>query len=108
MPAFRYEAVDGRGKLRQGTLDAGTARQARDRLRAEGLFPTLVETVAAAVPAGAGGSVRLPVALVALSTRQLATLVGSGMPLDQALDAVADQADDARAKKLFAAVRTEV
>jgi general secretion pathway protein F len=108
MSAFRYEAVDGRGKLRQGTLDAGTARQARDRLRAEGLFPTLVETVAAAVPAGAGGSVRLPVALVALSTRQLATLVGSGMPLDQALDAVADQADDARAKKLFAAVRTEV
>ncbi len=109
MPAFRYEAVDGRGKLRQGTLDAGTPRQARDRLRADGLFPTLVEPVAAtAGQAGAGGSTRLPVALVALSTRQLATLVGSGMPLDQALDAVADQADDARAKKLFAAVRSEV
>jgi len=109
MPAFRYEAVDGRGKLRQGTLDAGTARQARDRLRADGLFPTLVEAVAAnAGQAGAGGTTRLPVALVALSTRQLATLVGSGMPLDQALDAVADQADDARAKKLFAAVRSEV
>jgi general secretion pathway protein F len=109
MPAFRYEAVDGRGKLRQGTLDAGTARQARDRLRADGLFPTLVEPVAAtAGQAGAGGTTRLPVALVALSTRQLATLVGSGMPLDQALDAVADQADDARAKKLFAAVRSEV
>jgi general secretion pathway protein F len=109
MPAFRYEAVDGRGKLRQGALDAGTARQARDRLRADGLFPTLVELVAAtAGQAGAGGTTRLPVALVALSTRQLATLVGSGMPLDQALDAVADQADDARAKKLFAAVRSEV
>jgi len=109
MPAFRYEAVDGRGKLRQGTLDAGTARQARDRLRADGLFPTLVEPVAAtAGQAGAGGTTRLPVALVALSTRQLATLVGSGMPLDQALDAVADQADDARAKKLVAAVRSEV
>ncbi|HSN45299.1 MAG TPA: type II secretion system inner membrane protein GspF [Casimicrobiaceae bacterium] len=109
MPAFRYEAVDGRGKLRQGTLDAGTPRQARDRLRADGLFPTLVEPVAAtAGQAGAGGTTRLPVALVALSTRQLATLVGSGMPLDQALDAVADQADDARAKKLFAAVRSEV
>jgi general secretion pathway protein F len=109
MPAFRYEGVDGRGKLRQGALDAGTARQARDRLRADGLFPTLVELVAAtAGQAGAGGTTRLPVALVALSTRQLATLVGSGMPLDQALDAVADQADDARAKKLFAAVRSEV
>ncbi|MCU0814833.1 MAG: type II secretion system inner membrane protein GspF [Burkholderiaceae bacterium] len=112
MPAFRYEAVDGRGRPRQGTLEAATARQARDRLRADGLTPTAVDALAkdsaAAVGSGAGGSTRLPVAVVALATRQLATLVESGMPLDQALGAVADQADDPRAKKLVAAVRAEV
>jgi general secretion pathway protein F len=112
MPAFRYEAVDGRGRPRQGTLEAATARQARDRLRADGLTPTAVDALAkdsaAAGGSGAGGSTRLPVAVVALATRQLATLVESGMPLDQALGAVADQADDPRAKKLVAAVRAEV
>ncbi|MBK7591121.1 MAG: type II secretion system inner membrane protein GspF [Betaproteobacteria bacterium] len=108
MAAFRYEAVDGRGRPRQGLLDAATARQARDRLRADGLFPTSIEAAAAGGARAAFGHLRLPVTVVALATRQLATLVGSGMPLDQALGAVADQADDARAKKLFAAVRTEV
>ena len=109
MPAFRYEAVDGRGRPRQGTLDAATARQARDRLRAEGLTPTAVDALAAdSASSGTGGSTRLPVAVVALATRQLATLVESGMPLDQALGAVADQADDARTRTLLAAVRAEV
>ncbi len=109
MPAFRYEAADARGRSRQGVVDAATPRQARDRLRAEGLTPTAIEAVDvdAATPSAAG-YVRLPTAVVALATRQLATLVGSGMPLDQALGAVADQADDARARKLVAAVRADV
>jgi general secretion pathway protein F len=51
---------------------------------------------------------RLPPALVALSTRQLATLVGSGMPLDQALAAVAEQADDARVARVYTAARAQV
>ena len=49
MAAFRYEAVDGRGKPRQGPARRRRrARQARDRLRADGLFPTAIEPVAAA------------------------------------------------------------
>ena len=51
---------------------------------------------------------RLPAAQVALSTRQLATLVRSGMPLDQALLAVAEQADDPRAARLFTEARAQV
>ena len=111
MPAFRYEAVDTRGRSRQGKLEAATARQARDRLRADGLTPTAIDALdagSAGAGTGTGGGTRLPVAVVALATRQLATLVASGMPLDQALGAVADQADDPRAKKLVAAVRVEV
>jgi general secretion pathway protein F len=114
VPAYRFEAVDAQGKPRRGLLDAENARQVRDQLRAEGLFPTVI--VEAEFGAGDGGArpgftvdrLRLPAAQVALSTRQLATLVRSGMPLDQALSAVAEQADDARAAKLFAAARAQV
>jgi general secretion pathway protein F len=109
MGAFRYEAVDARGKPRRGLVDAESARQVRDQLRADGLFPTAIDAANAALAdGGAAGRTRLPPALVALATRQLATLVRSGMPLDVALGAVGEQADDARVARLFAAVRVEV
>ena len=69
-------------------LEAGSARAVRDTLRADGLFPTAVEP-AAGVAAGRIDATRLAPTIVALTTRQLATLVVSGMPLDQALAAVA-------------------
>ena len=105
MPAYRFEAVDPSGKPRRGLVDAESSRSVRDRLRAEGLFPTVIEAANAPdADASAPGALvvdrlRLPAAQVALSTRQLATLVRSGMPLDQALTAVADQADDSRAAR---------
>jgi len=106
VPAFRWEAVDAQGRVRQGVLEAASPRAARDQLRAEGLTPTAVAEAAAR--ADSLPNVRLPAPLVTLTTRQLATLVQSGMPLDQALAAVAEQADDARAAKLVAAVRTHL
>jgi len=106
MSAFRWEAVDARGRVSQGVLEAASARAARDQLRAGGLTPTAVAEAAAR--ADALQHTRLPAALVTLTTRQLATLVQSGMPLDQALAAVAEQADDARAAGIVAAVRTQL
>jgi general secretion pathway protein F len=110
MNAFRYEAVDAEGKLRRGRVDAESARQVRDRLRGEGLFPTAIDTegVDAERARSATQRLRLPAAQVASSTRQLATLVRSGMPLDQALLAVAEQADDPRAVRLFTEARAQV
>ncbi len=106
---FRYEAVDARGKSRSGILEAQTPRQVRDRLRADGLFPTAIEPAGVASEhAGAVSRLRIAPALIALTTRQLATLAHSGMPLDQALAAIAEQADDARVAKVFGAVRQAV
>ena len=104
--AFRWEAVDAQGRMKQGVLEADTARAVRDRLRAGGLTPTAVD---ASAPRGdAIAYVRLPAPLLALTTRQLATLAMSGMPLDQALAAVAEQADDARVAKIATSLRTNV
>jgi len=113
MPAFRFEAVDVHGKPRRGLVDAETSRQVRDQLRAQGLFPTVIDAAGAAPADGAGSGyaverLRLPPAQLALSTRQLATLVRSGMPLDQALAAAGEQADDPRAARIYAAVRAQV
>ena len=106
MPSFRYEAVDGAGRAQRGLLDAASARAVRDQLRGDGLFPTAIE------PAGTASSVRaatthLAAPLLALLTRQLATLVASGMPLDQALAAVAEQSDQPRAHWRHRAIRVE-
>ena len=107
MAAFRYEAVDARGKARVGVLDAETVRQVRDRLRGDGLFPTAIEAANSA-DAGTVERTRLSTTSLALVTRLLATLTRSGMPLDQALAAVAEQADDPRSAKVFAALRAQV
>jgi general secretion pathway protein F len=106
LSAFRFEAVDAKGRLRQGLLDAANARAVRDRLRAEGLTPTAVDVA----PDRAAPLVRARVAAPALAllTRQLATLVQSGMPLDQSLVAVAEQADDASVAKLVESLRSHV
>jgi len=107
MAAFRYEAVDGAGRPRRGLLEAASARAARDVLRGDGLFPTAVEPAAQGFAARADAT-RLAAATLALVTRQLATLVASGMPLDQALSAVAEQADHPGAVRLLGAIREQV
>ena len=107
MPAFRYEAVDAAGRPRRGLLEAASARAARDTLRSDGLFPTAVEAASRSAAMRADAT-RLAAGILALITRQLATLVASGMPLDQALAAVVEQADHPGAVRVLGAIREQV
>jgi len=106
MSAFRREAVDPQGRVQRGLLDADTPRAARDRLRADGLTPTVIDS--APDRGDPLAHLRVPPEQVALATRQLATLTQSGMPLDQALAAVADQADHPRTADILNALRRHV
>lgn len=105
MAAFRYEAVDATGKLARGIVEADTGRAARDRLRAQGLTPTAIDE---GQPAQVPGHGRWSATDTAMFTRQWATLTQSGMPVDQALAAVAEQADAQRVAKLVEALRGHV
>ncbi|HEY3584775.1 MAG TPA: type II secretion system inner membrane protein GspF [Casimicrobiaceae bacterium] len=105
MNAFRFEAVDAHGRLRSGLVEAENARAVIERLRADGLTPTAID---ASRQRASGASLRISAAALALVTRQLATLVQSGMPLDQALVALAEQADDASVRELVETLRTHV
>jgi general secretion pathway protein F len=110
MTVYRFEAVDADGQTREGVLDAGSPRQARDQLRARGLLPVKVRESHedAAEINTARSRARLPASELTLLTRQLATLLVAGLPLEEALAACAAQTESERAKKLLAAIRSEV
>src|SRR5436190_6797570 len=112
MPAYKFEALDATGKSTTGLLEADNARAARSQLRAQALVPLDVSQVAAAIDE-AGGALRFRRRVfgstgLAVWTRQLAGLVGSGLPLERALTALSDEADDPKQRELVAHLRSEV
>ena len=114
MPAFTFEALDAQGQTRKGILEADNARAARSQLRTQALVPLQVEPVAAGQSKG-GASVSnwltRPVfssTSLAVWTRQIAGLVSSGLPIERALAALAEEAEDQRQHQLVAALRAEV
>jgi len=113
MPAFRYEAVDAGGATRKGVVNADSARAARADLRARGLVPLQVETIAAQVDASGtalrrGFGEKLSTTELALFTRQLASLLEAGLPLEQAFTALLEQAERPYVRDLIASIRSEV
>jgi general secretion pathway protein F len=111
VPAFRFEALDALGKSTSGLLEADNARAARSQLRAQSLVPMAVSQVASAGTAKLGsrlgGRVFNSTGL-AVWTRQIAGLVGSGLPLERALTALSDEAEDPKQRELVAHLRSEV
>ncbi|MDX1656487.1 MAG: type II secretion system inner membrane protein GspF, partial [Candidatus Competibacteraceae bacterium] len=110
MAAFQYAALDTRGRTRKGLIESDTPRQARSQLREKGLTPVSVEEVEREVKSTARVrfGARVSATELALVTRQLATLIGSGLPVEQALGAVAKQAERPRLSRLLLAVRSRV
>jgi general secretion pathway protein F len=113
MPAFRYEAVDAGGATRKGVLNADNARAARADLRTQGLTPLTVEAISSQVDASGvarsrGFGERLSQNELALFTRQLASLLEAGLPLEQAFTALLEQAERAYVRDLVASIRAEV
>ena len=111
MGAFEYSAYDARGRERKGVLEGDSPRQIRARLREQGLLPVSVEPVVEKEAARPGGfSLRrgISAADLALITRQLATLVRAGLPLDEATATVARQTAKPRLKRLILGVRSRI
>ncbi len=116
MPAYSFEALDAQGATHKGLIDADTAKAARSQLRARALVPIALEPAVNAP--GAGGASGLNITLwggrvfnatgLAVWTRQLAGLVAAGLPLERALSALADEAEDEKQQRLVASLRSEV
>jgi general secretion pathway protein F len=114
MGAFEYVAVDAAGRERKGVIEGDTARHVRQLLREQSLLPIAVEEV---VEQEGGGARRqlgfrfqrgLSAGDLALVTRQLATLVKSGLPLEEALLACSQQTEKPRVRSIILGVRSRV
>lgn len=113
MPAFEYKALDGKGKQQKGVVEADSARHARSQLRDNRLMPLEIEPVVEKETKAKGAGFNLfrrgiSVAELALITRQIATLVASGLPVEEALKAVGQQCEKDRLASMIMAVRSRV
>ena len=115
MPAYSFEALQNDGALRKGVVEADSAKAARTQLRAQSLVPLSVQALApkssdkrSIWQYNIGSSRCFSPNALAVWTRQLASLVGSGLPIERAMSALADEADDDRQGQLIAAIRAEV
>jgi general secretion pathway protein F len=110
MPGFRYQAYNVEGKLHKGVLEADSARQARAALRDQGLTPYRVEVIAANDPAGGArfGRITLSTTELTTLTRSLASLLEAGLTVEQAFNALIEQAERERVRQVLAALRGEV
>ena len=112
MPAFKFEALDAAGKSSSGLVEAENAKAARSQLRAQALVPLAVTPVTVAGPAD--GTPRrwsrrvFDTTALAVWTRQMAGLVGAGLPLERALTALADEAEQPRQRELIVHLKSEV
>ena len=118
MAAFEYIALDEKGKEQKGVIEGDTARQVRQILRDKGLTPLQIDSTKnveqnkSGKPASIGSLKIFQRGIsstdLALITRQLATLVRAALPLEEALAAIANQAEKQRIKSMMYAVRSKV
>lgn len=113
MAAFDYQAVNGQGKNVKGVIEGDTARHARSLLREQGLIPTEVmpsmqKHAQSSTASKFSRNKKVSATELSLITRQLATLVEAGLPLEESLMAVAEQCDKDALKSMMMAVRTKV
>lgn len=116
MPAYSFIALDGQGQTRKGTLEADSAKSARTQLRAQSFIPLSVQVLSGRANADSAndGTSRIWQSRVfnsntlSIWTRQLAELVGSGLPLEQALGSLSEEAETEPHRNLNASLRASV
>lgn len=112
MPAFEYKALNSKGQEETGILEADTPKQIRQVLREGNLTPLSVERVEKRESGTDNLKVRragtVKPADLALVTRQLATLVSSGSPLEEALAMTAKQSERRSLRHVMSTVRSRV
>lgn len=122
MPVYAYKGLSQQGRAISGIIDADNAKGARVKLRRTGVFPTeLTEERHAAKTAGSAVSAfanlninfgqyfeRVKPEDLALTTRQLSTLVSAGLPLVDSLSALIEQVETSRLKRILSQIREQV
>ncbi|HCV48812.1 MAG TPA: type II secretion system protein GspF, partial [Rhodobiaceae bacterium] len=128
MPAYQYEALDAQGKKQRGVIAADSLRDAKKRLQSKTLFPVSLteggrtKASDASVTTSSISRLSLLPSLSALSTRrekissrdlamvtrQMATMIGAGLPVDETLQAIAAQSEKPLIRDVLTNIRSRV
>ncbi len=117
MPVYAYKGFNNAGRAVGGIVDAENPKGARQKLRRDGVFPTDLAEQAGQQTKGLAESTGINLGQyfekiapeeLALLTRQLATLVGAGLPLIDCLSALIEQVENARTKRVLSQIREQV
>ncbi|MCD6581393.1 MAG: type II secretion system F family protein [Desulfuromusa sp.] len=109
MALYEYSAFDAQGKKQRGVVEALSQKAASRKLRGQGLFPT--KLIAASNVVGSAQRTffrRVSAIQLGVATRQLATMLTAGMPLDEALVMVAEQQTQGSLGSVLTRVRDDV
>jgi len=115
MPVYEYEALLSNGKKDSGVMDAESESAARARLRSSGKYPVKIsQSRAKSHSAESSGLARISLfervkgSEINIFTRQLATLLGAGIPLDGALSSIVEQSKNPALKKMVAQLKESI
>lgn len=111
MSAFQFIAINAKGTKQKGIIEAESPKDARQLLRDQGLTPLEVQSAqqkSKQFNKKIFGKPTVNSKELALMTRQLATLLAAGLPIEEVLSAVAEQTEKGRTKGLILAVRSKV
>ena len=111
MPGYQYTAYDIDGREQRGVLESDSPRLARAQLRDQGLFPLNVTLIEAANDTGIKDKsrrIKLNTDDLARITRQLSTLLGAGLTIEQTFNALIEQAETESERQLLARLRGAV
>ncbi|RUR08276.1 GspF family T2SS innner membrane protein variant LspF [Legionella sp. km772] len=107
MGAYQYLALKKNGSSDKGVIEADSERHARQLLREQGLIPTQVQTLTQQ-KTGAHSKSKISAADLALMTRQLATLLAAGIPVEESLRGVSEQTEKDKVRELIIGIRAKV
>ena len=110
MDAFEYVALDPSGKEKRGVLEGDSPRQVRQQLRESGLTPLSIDSASGTATQSKSKLFQRQINALelALITRQMATLLRSGLPLEHVLKTTAQQSDKRHVERTLLAVRAKV
>ncbi|MGL5743489.1 MAG: GspF family T2SS innner membrane protein variant LspF [Legionella sp.] len=107
MGAYQYQALQKNGNSTKGVLEADSERHARQLLRDQGLIPTQI-SVLTQQRSGNHAKSKISAADLALFTRQLATLLAAGIPVEESLRGVSEQTEKDKVRELIIGIRAKV
>ncbi|MCR5661252.1 MAG: type II secretion system F family protein [bacterium] len=102
MPLYSYKGTDKKGKSVHGMVAAVSRSQAHQKIKARQIFPTSIEEDMGGASRQAGNED------LAYTVMQLATLLKSGIPMDEALDSLSESAENAKLRRALARVRVRL